>query len=98
MTTKNLKKEDFEKLQKWAKEIVKFVPVKSQFAISGNVYDVYPLYMNSRYIPLPLKNYLGKLLTTYENYKLVVIYEPLFGFSIVEGFEEIFESITGVST
>jgi len=98
VTTKNLKKEDFEKLQKWAKEIVKFVPVKSQFAISGNVYDVYPLYMNSRYIPLPLKNYLGKLLTTYENYKLVVIYEPLFGFSIVEGFEEIFESITGVST
>jgi len=98
VATLSIKKEDFEKLQKWAKEIVKFVPVKSQFSISGNVYDVYPLYMNGRYIPLPLKNYLGKLLTTYENYKLVVIYEPLFGFSIIEGYEEIFESITGMST
>ncbi len=89
---------DFDKLQKWAKEIIKFVPVKSQFTLYGNIYDVYPLYMNGRHIPLPIKNFLGKLLTKYENYRLIVIYEPLFGFSIVEGMEEFFSSITGVST
>ena len=90
--------EDFDKLQKWSKEIVKFVPVKSQFTLYGNIYDVYPLYINSRYIPLPIKNFLGKLLTRYETYKLVIIYEPLFGFHILEGIEEIFSNITGLST
>lgn len=89
---------NFEKLQKWAKEIIKFVPVKSQFALFGNIYDVYPLYLSGRYIPLPLKNFLGQLLSKYENYKLIVVYEPLFGFYILEGYEELFSNITGLTT
>ena len=78
---------------KWAREIERFISVKSQFILWGNIYDIYPYQRDDTIIPLSLNNYLSNLLSDNE-YKLVVQYEPLIGFSLLQGDEESFKKIT----
>ncbi len=79
---------------KWAREIERFISIKSQFILWGNIYDIYPYQKNETIIPLNLTNYLSNLLGE-NSYKLIVQYEPLEGFSILRGEEEDFTTITG---
>ncbi|MBN2824686.1 MAG: ATP-dependent Clp protease ATP-binding subunit [Campylobacterales bacterium] len=79
---------------KWAREIERFISVKSQFILWGNIYDVYPYQKNDAVIPLSLTNYLSNLLGDNE-YELIIQYEPLMGFSLLRGDEESFKKVTG---
>ena len=42
---KQLEKEDFE-FPKWTKEIIRFINVKPQIILEGNIYDIYPIEIN----------------------------------------------------
>jgi len=72
---------------KWSKEINRFISIKPQFILWGNIYDVYPMEVQGNVVPLNLNNYMSNLLTTNE-YDLILSYEPLFGFFIERGDEE----------
>ncbi|HPG30254.1 MAG TPA: AAA family ATPase [bacterium] len=78
-------------LPKWALEIRRFFPVKSQFILCGNIFDVYPFESNGA---VNLIEYV-KLLLKEQNFGLIVLYEPLFGFSILYGEEKKYKEITG---
>ncbi len=78
---------------KWAREIERFVSIKSQFVLWGNIYDVYPYQKSDAIIPLNLTGYLTHLLSDNE-YELIVQYEPLMGFSLLKGDEESFKTVS----
>ncbi|MFN3477973.1 MAG: AAA family ATPase [bacterium] len=94
-------------LSKWAKEILRFNSIKSQFILEGNIYDIYPIEIsinenvsinenienkkNKTVITAKLIDFLGILLTSYEKYDLIVSFEPIFGFKMVKGSEDIFK-------
>ena len=81
---------------KWARELLRFLPVKSQFILWGNVYDIYPLQMSPGVVStFRLCDFLQETLKR-EGYALVVKYEPLVGFSLLEGTPEFFEKVTGM--
>ena len=80
---------------KWAREIERFVAVKPQFILWGNIYDIYPKKVDEIIQPLSLNNYLKHLLKFDCSYDLVILYEPLIGFRLLEGNEEDFKLATG---
>ena len=61
---------------KWAREIERFVAVKPQFILWGNIYDIYPKSIDGIVQPLSLNNYLKRLLKFDCEYNVVVAYEP----------------------
>jgi len=73
---------------KWAREIERFVAVKPQFILWGNIYDIYPKHIDERVHPLNLNNYLKHLLSVNCGYDMIIGYEPLIGFRLIEGEEE----------
>jgi len=73
---------------KWAREIERFVGVKPQFVLWGNIYDIYPKEIDTMVHPLSLNNYLKHLLRYDCGYDVVISYEPLIGFRLIEGEEE----------
>ena len=73
---------------KWAREIERFVSVKPQFVLWGNIYDIYPKKVDEVVQPLNLNNYLKHLLKFDCGYDVVISYEPLLGFILLEGSEE----------
>uniref|UniRef100_A0A7V4TIM1 ATP-dependent Clp protease ATP-binding subunit n=1 Tax=Candidatus Caldatribacterium saccharofermentans TaxID=1454753 RepID=A0A7V4TIM1_9BACT len=79
-------------LQKWAREILKFLSVKTQFILFGNVYDVFPVTLKSGNeevtTVVPLGEALATLLRQEEGYDFVITYEPLYGLRIVSGTPE----------
>lgn len=81
---------------KWAKEIVRFLAVKSQFILWGNIYDVYPVDLQGSITTLNINDYLKTLLKD-NGYSLVLNYEPLNGFSLLEGSPDAFQKISGES-
>ncbi|MCS6954979.1 MAG: AAA family ATPase [Candidatus Calescibacterium sp.] len=84
-------------LPKWAKELIRFVSVKPQFVIYGNIYDTYPLKVGEKYIPLSLEKFIGELFTNYENYGIVLSFEPLDGFKIIKGKNELKEIVSNLN-
>ncbi|TAN45470.1 MAG: ATP-dependent Clp protease ATP-binding subunit [Nitrospirae bacterium] len=81
---------------KWAREIVRFMSIKPQFMLWGNVYDVYPMELGGSVITFKMIDYLRRMLTE-NGYGMVVAYEPLYGFTLLEGDPDAFKSITGES-
>lgn len=80
---------------KWARELLRFLPVKSQFILWGNVNDVYPLQIEQGVVcTFRLCDFLQETLKR-EGYSLVVKYEPLIGFSLLEGSPALFNDVTG---
>jgi hypothetical protein len=75
---------------KWAREIERFLPIKSQFMLYGNVNDVYPAEISGGVATLGMADYLRELLCG-NGYDLVVKYEPLNGFSLLSGETAAFE-------
>jgi hypothetical protein len=79
---------------KWAREIERFLAIKSQFLLYGNVNDVFPAALGESVATLGMPDYLKELLTG-RGYVLTVKYEPLAGFSLLSGGEDLFEKLTG---
>jgi len=76
--------EHLENFPKWIKEISRFCKVKNGFVLTGNIYDAY-LYEED--LIENIEEYLGKFLIEKEQYKRVVLYEPLKGFKGLGEFE-----------
>jgi len=67
---------------RWIKDVIRFLPVKSQFVLSGNVRDRYPFPSGGEdgaYLPLTLERYLADALTT-QGYEHFVVFDPVDGF------------------
>ena len=81
-------------LPKWVKEIKRFLGVKSQMVLWGNIYDIYPLEKSGKIITYQLNDYIKEILFE-DNYKIILSYEPLYGFSVLQGDTNIIKEITG---
>ncbi|MBF0320093.1 MAG: ATP-dependent Clp protease ATP-binding subunit [Nitrospirae bacterium] len=81
-------------MPKWAREIERFMPVKSQFILWGNIYDVYPIDLNGSVTTLKLIDYLKELLVR-NGYGLIALCEPLTGLRLSVGGDSLFKEITG---
>jgi len=84
---------------RWMQEIKRFLPVKPQYLLWGNIYDVYPFVNNPLNPPMTLKlgDFLKNSLKEAGNYRLFLEYTPLVGFRLMEGDPEIFQRITSCS-
>jgi hypothetical protein len=71
-------------LPRWSRDLLRFLPLKSQFLVSGNIRDRYPWKPTpeARPRPLPLPAYLTALLRT-AGINHVVAFDPVNGFSLV---------------
>jgi ATP-dependent Clp protease ATP-binding subunit ClpA len=81
---------------RWMQEIVRFLPVKSQFLLWGNIYDVYPFFSSPEKPPITLRmrDYIKNSLKVFGRYKLYVEYTPMIGFKLLEGDPDLFKKIT----
>ena len=73
-------------LPRWSRDLLRFLPLKSQFLLTGNVRDRYPWKGSAggRARPLPLLGYLATLLRT-AGVSHVLAFDPVNGFSIPLG-------------
>ena len=81
---------------KWAREIERFLPIKPQFQLCGNIHDVFPIQFTDSIATLNLANYLREMLIR-KGYALVVLFEPMVGFSLLHGDAELFSRLAGES-
>lgn len=65
---------------RWIRDIKRFLNIKSQFILSGNIRDIYPFYAADKVVPLTLKNFLRESLAA-EGYQYFICYDPIDGFS-----------------
>ncbi len=79
---------------KWAREIERFLAIRPQFLLCGNVNDVFPARLKGGVATLSLTDYLKELLIG-RGTVLTVQYEPLAGFSLIFGDGELFRKLTG---
>jgi hypothetical protein len=79
---------------KWAREIERFIPIKPQFVLYGNVNDVYPAEISGVTVTLGMADYLRELLAGH-GYSIVAKYEPACGFSLLSGDAGTFARLTG---
>ena len=83
---------------KWSRELVRFLPAKSQFILWGNIHDVYPVELNDNITTLRLDAFINSTLKA-QGYSLVVKYEPLIGFSLIDRNDsETLKRITGLDS
>jgi MoxR-like ATPase len=70
-------------LPRWSRDLLRFLPLKSQFLLTGNIRDRYPWKGtgNGRSRPLTLLGYLSELLRT-AGVSHVLAFDPVSGFSI----------------
>jgi energy-coupling factor transporter ATP-binding protein EcfA2 len=68
---------------RWIKDVFRFLPLKSQFVLSGNVRDRYPFPMpEGKYAPQSLLQYLTEALRL-RGYERFISFRPTDGFSVV---------------
>ncbi len=70
-------------IPRWVKDIKRFINIKSQFILSGNIRDIYPFYNQERFLPLQLKYFLMENLQV-EGFKYFISYDSIDGFSIAQ--------------
>jgi energy-coupling factor transporter ATP-binding protein EcfA2 len=82
---------------KWAREVLRFLGIKSQYILWGNIYDIflYPI-DNSNYRTIPLIDYLSELLTTEDSYESIIYYDNIDGFKLIKGNIDWVNSISGL--
>lgn len=68
---------------KWLRDLIRFLPLKSQFVLSGNVRDLQIENKTSGAIVRPLTSYLNGELRTY-GYSHVLCYDFINGFKIID--------------
>jgi len=64
---------------RWVKDIFRFLSVKSQFLLSGNVRDCYPFPRGEGHVPMALTQYLAESLRL-AGYGHFLVYHPTSGF------------------
>lgn len=71
-------------LPRWSRDLLRFLPLKSQFLVSGNIRDRYPWKPSpeARPRPLPMPAYLTAILRT-AGINHVLSFDPVNGFSLV---------------
>lgn len=74
--------EVFEK-PRWIRDLLRYLPLKSQFVLSGNIRDQYPTEVSGQTTTLPLVLYLGNELRAV-GYPDVLSFDPINGFRGVE--------------
>ncbi|MDR3279573.1 MAG: AAA family ATPase [Synergistaceae bacterium] len=79
---------------KWALEIERFIPIKSQFLLYGNVNDVYPSELAGGTATLGMADYLTELLKNH-GYAVIAKFEPISGFSLLFGDTKLYERVVG---
>lgn len=74
---------------RWIREVLRFLPVKSQFLLSGNIRDRYPLLLEpaageqpAKHLPLPLTQYVAETLRL-RGYEHFLEFNPVDGFTPV---------------
>lgn len=68
---------------RWIKDVFRFLPVKSQFVLSGNIRDRYPFPLpEGKYLPLSLTQYLAETLKL-KGYQHFISFNSTAGFSAV---------------
>jgi len=82
---------------RWAREIHRFIGIKSQFLLWGNIYDLFPFPINEKsYLLCPLINYISELVVKEDGYEAVVCYDVIDGFELIKGDPEMIKSISGL--
>lgn len=85
-------------LQKWAREILQYQPVKQQFILSGNINDIYPASVEeSSGFPLPLSQMLSTIMVQ-SSFPCndVVSFDPMYGFTLEGGDGSRWKNVTGI--
>lgn len=83
---------------KWSRELVRFLPAKSQFILWGNIHDVYPIQIQDNITTLRMDAFINAALRA-QGYSLIVKYEALVGFSLMDkGDSEVFKRLTGLES
>jgi len=68
---------------RWIKDVFRFLPVKSQFVLSGNIRDRFPFPLGlDKYIPCSLPQYLTDTLKLC-GYQYFISFNPVEGFSVL---------------
>lgn len=67
---------------RWVRDLTRFLPLKSQFVLTGNVRDLHIRSLNGRLMAAPLTDVLSAALTE-AGYSDVVRYDPLNGFGLL---------------
>jgi ATP-dependent Clp protease ATP-binding subunit ClpA len=67
---------------RWVKDLFRFLPVKSQFVLSGNIKDMFPFPSHGRIITLDLKQMISSTLSL-RGYEYFLSYNPVKGFEPV---------------
>ncbi|MEO5358195.1 MAG: AAA family ATPase [Nitrospirae bacterium YQR-1] len=80
-------------MPKWAREIIRFLTIKPQFILWGNVFDIYPIEISGAVTTLKMTDYLHRILKE-AGYSIILAYEPLYGFEVMEGEPEKIKKIT----
>jgi len=68
---------------RWTRDIRRFLNIKSQFILSGNVRDIYPFYNEDKFLPLQLKQYLRENFKL-DGYQYFICFDPIDGFTLAE--------------
>lgn len=78
-----------EEFPRWAREISRFLGIKSQFVLWGNIYDVFPFPLaDGTHAMYPLPQYIMKILTEREGYDRIIQYDRTDGFEVLSGRKE----------
>jgi len=77
---------------KWAREIKQFERVKKQFALCGNIYDIFPYHLSGKNTTFKLVDYLKWFFEDIK-FDLSLSYEPLIGFRFLKGSESAYNEI-----
>ena len=81
---------------KWSREFLRFLPAKSQFIMWGNIYDFYPIQIQSGVTTMKIDDFISTALRQ-QAYTVIVKYEPISGFTLMKGGDsEAFSKITGL--
>ena len=79
---------------RWAKDLLRFLPVKAQFILSGNIRDYYPFprgessateataTARAQYLPMPLPNYVTEVVRL-AGYEVFLAYHPVDGLYVI---------------
>lgn len=73
---------DFSGWPKWLQNIVRLLPIRAQFVLSGNIRDVHLAPADSDFMLLPLGDFLGEALTR-RGYRYILIYDKVDGVKIL---------------
>ncbi|AXB75510.1 AAA family ATPase [Novosphingobium sp. P6W] len=67
---------------RWVRDLARFLPLKSQFVLTGNVRDLQTRAIGARVVAVPLSDVIGSTLTE-AGYEHIVRYDPLAGFTVL---------------